>query len=309
MSEVKDFVPKKQSIDELIKQLKLTAFNARRLAEGIDILEEMIKDENCTKFLGLAGALVPAGMRSCIVEMIRNKWIDIIVSTGANVTHDLELAYGEQYKHCKPEEVDDAALRKEGMSRIYDLISVTETFATLEESTQKILEEIPDGSYSTYEIINEIGKRTEDKGSIVRAAFENDVRIIIPAFFDSILGFQVWLHSQDHKMVIDERKDLDFLINLHYQLKDQEKSSGVLILGGGVPKNYILQAVMIPEKPHKYVIQITTDVPYYGGLSGASLEEAKSWGKVGKESKLCTVYCDVTIALPIIVSALKERIK
>lgn len=309
MINVKDFVPKEQSVDELVKQLKLTSLNARRLGEAVDILEEMIKDKNCVKFLGLSGALVPAGMSSCVTEMMKNRWVDIIVSTGANITHDLEMAMGCKFHPCKPEEIDDSKLRKKGFARIYDVYSdIGTSLADVEKDAQRILKDIPEGSYATYELMNEIGKRFK-KNSIVRTAFENDVKIIVPAFFDSFLGFQLWMRSQDHKIFVDEKKDLDYLINLHYRLKEQKKRSGALILGGGVPKNFILQAVLIPETPHKYVVQITTDTPQYGGLSGATLEESISWGKTDKKSKLCTVYCDVTIALPIIVSALKERLE
>jgi len=310
MTNIKDFTPKKQSIDELIKQLKFTAFNARKLSESVDILEEMIKNKNCVKFLGLSGALVPAGMRGCIVKMIKNKWVNVIVSTGANITHDIAMALGgEQYIQCNPEFIDDSKMHEKKISRIYDIISPDKSSIKFEEEVQMILKEIGEGSFATYELLEKIGKKIEDKNSIIKTAVDNDVKIIIPAFFDSILGFQVWMYSQDRKIIIDEKKDLDFLINLHYSLKKDKKDSGILILGGGVPKNYILQAVIIPDKPHKYVVQITTDVPYYGGLSGATLDEAKSWGKVGEKSKLCCVYCDATIALPIIASALKERLE
>lgn len=306
--EVKSFIPKKQSVDELVKQLELTAFNARKLAEAVDALEEMIKDKGCVKFLGLSGALVPAGMRNCIVEMIKNGWVDIIVSTGANITHDIAQSFGEEYIHCDPEKADDLDLRKKGLDRIYDLVSPTETMSTMEKNVQEILKQIKDREYSSFELINEVGKRIEDKDSIVRNAAEKDVKIIVPALVDSILGMQVWVYSQDHGLKIDEMKDLGYLINLNFDLKEKKRNTGALILGGGVPKNFILQSVLMADKPHKYVIQITTDAPQYGGLSGATLDEAKSWGKVDEKSRLCTVYCDATIALPIIVSALKERL-
>lgn len=305
---VKDFIPKRQTVDELVKQLKRTSFNARNLGEAVDIIEEMIRDKSCTKFLGLSGALVPAGMQKCVIEMIKNKWVDIIVSTGANITHDLAIALGgEEYIQCNPSEVDDKKMREQRISRIYDIISPDKTSIKFEKEIQKILKTIDEGSYSTYELVEKIG-RAFDKNSIVRSAASKNVKIIVPAFFDSILGMQVWMHTQERKIIVDERKDLDFLINLNYELKEQKKSTGALILGGGVPKNYILQSVIIPDKPHKYAVQITTDVPQYGGLSGATLEEAISWGKTDAKSKIHTVYCDATIALPIIVSALKERL-
>jgi deoxyhypusine synthase len=305
---VKDFIPKKQTVDELVKQLKQASFNARNLGEAVDILEEMIRDKNCIKFLGLSGALVPAGMQKCIMELIENKWIDIVVSTGANITHDLAIALGgEKYIQCEPSEIDDKEMREQGISRIYDIISPDKTSTNFEKKIQKILKTIDEGTYSTYELLEKIGKSV-NKNSIVHLATINNVKIIVPAFFDSILGMQLWMYTQERKIIVDERKDLDFLINLNYELKGQKKNTGVLILGGGVPKNYILQSVIIPDKPHKYVVQITTDIPQYGGLSGATLEEAISWGKTDAKSKLCCVYCDATIALPIIVSALKERL-
>jgi deoxyhypusine synthase len=308
MKDVKNFVPKKQTIDELLKQLKQTSFNARSLGKAVDVLEEMIKDKNCTKFLGLSGALVPAGMQECIMEMIKNRWVDIIVSTGANITHDLAIALGgEEYIQCEPSEVDDKKMREQGISRIYDIISPDKTSIQFEKEIQKILKTIDEGSYSTYELMEKIGKAVNE-GSITSLAASKGVKIIVPAFFDSILGMQVWMHTQERKIIVDERKDLDFLINLNYELKEQKKSTGAFILGGGVPKNFILQSVIIPDKPHKYAVQITTDTAVYGGLSGATLEESISWGKTNEKSKLCTVYCDVTIALPIIVSALKERL-
>jgi deoxyhypusine synthase len=305
---VEDFAPKKQTVDELVRQLKSTAFNGRQLAEAVDIVEEMAKEKGCVKFLGLAGALVPAGMRGCIVEFIKNGWVDVIVSTGANMTHDMAIGFGEHYLQCIPDESKDEELRKKHISRIYDVLSPDKTSETFETGMQKILADIGEGSFATYELMKMIGDRLKDENSIVRAAAKHGVKIIIPAFFDSIFGFQVWMYSQEHKLAIDERKDLDYLINLHYALKGK-CNSGALLLGGGVPKNYILQSVLIPEKPHKYVVQVTADVPQFGGLSGATLSEAISWGKVTKESRLCTVHCDATIALPIIASALKERIK
>ncbi|MCS7105816.1 MAG: deoxyhypusine synthase [Candidatus Aenigmarchaeota archaeon] len=305
--EVKDFEPKKQSVDELIKQMRKTAFNARKLGEAVEIIEEMIRDKNCVKFLGLAGALVPAGMSKCIVEMIKNKWVDIIVSTGANITHELANCFGEKYYQCEPEKIDDLELREKGLERIYDVYASSTTMAIVEKNIQEILSKIKEGEYATFELLEEIGKSIDKKDSILKAAFDNKVKIIVPGLVDSILGIQVWLYSQDHNLRINEMKDLDFLINLNFDLKKEGKSTGAVILGGGLPKNFILQSVLIADKPHKYVVQITTEVPEYGGLSGATLEEALSWGKVDKNSKICTVYCDLTIAFPIIVSSLKER--
>jgi deoxyhypusine synthase len=309
MTNVKDLEPRKQSVDELVEQMKETAFNARKLGESVDVLEKMINDDKCTKFLGLSGALVPAGMRKCIVEMIRSGWVDVIVSTGANITHDLSITLGkEHYEHCDPDKVDDIKMAQEKISRIYDVLSPDKTSIEFEKGIQKLLDKIGEGEFASYELLKMIGNMLDDNESIVKAAADCGVKIIIPAFFDSILGLQVWMYSQDKKLKINPRKDLNFIIKTHFDLKDRGESSGVFILGGGVPKNYILQAVLIPEKPHKYAVQITTDNPHFGGLSGATLSEAISWGKLTKNSQKCCVNCDVTIALPLILSSLKERL-
>ncbi|MEM7825607.1 MAG: deoxyhypusine synthase family protein, partial [Candidatus Aenigmatarchaeota archaeon] len=266
--EVKDLEPKKQSVDELVKKMRRTAFNARMLGEAVEIIEEMIKDKSCVKFLGLAGALVPAGMSKCIVEMIKNKWVDIVVSTGANITHELANCFGEKYYQCEPEKVNDLELRKKGLDRIYDVYSSSTTMAIVEKKLQEILSKIKEGEYATFELLEEIGKRIKKRDSILRTAFENKVKIIVPGIVDSILGIQVWMYSQDHNLKINEMKDLDFLINLNFDLKKEGENSGAIILGGGLPKNFILQSVLLANKPHKYVIQVTTEIPEYGGLSG-----------------------------------------
>ncbi|MCK4243858.1 deoxyhypusine synthase family protein [Candidatus Bathyarchaeota archaeon] len=298
----------KQTIDDLIKQMKYTAFNARSLGEAVDIIEKMITDKNCVKFLGLSGALVPSGMRLCIVEMIKRNWIDIIVSTGANITHDIAQCFGETYDQIDPEYVDDLELRKKGFDRIYDLVSPVETMETMENNILEILNKIDEKEYSTFELLNEIGKHLNDNQSIVRNAHLNKVKLIVPAFIDSVLGLQVWVNSQTRNLKVNEFKDLGYVVNLNFDLKKKGKNTGCLILGGGVPKNFILQSVLMADKPHKYVVQITTDTPHYGGLSGATLKEALSWGKVDEKSLFTTVYCDTTIALPLIVNSLIERL-
>jgi len=307
MVDVKDFIPKKQTADEIAKQFKNTSFNARSLGEATDIVEEMIRDKKCVKFLGLSGALVAGGMRSCVVEMIKNRWVDVVVSTGAVVTHDMAQCFGEKFTQIDPKKADDMQLRKKGYDRIYDTVSSVKTMAMMEKNVQDIFGKIKDGEYATYEIMEQVGKNIGGN-SIVGAAAKNGVKVIVPAFSDSILGMQFWMHSQDRKVKVNEMRDLGYLINLNFDLKEQKKSSGVVVLGGGVPKNFIFQSVLMADKPHRYVVQITAERPEYGGLSGATLEEAKSWGKVDEKSKLSTVYCDYTIAFPIIISALKERI-
>ena len=293
-----------KGVEELAREMRWTAYNARRLGEAREILLEMVRKRGFN-FLGLAGALVPAGLRGIIVEMIRKGWFDVIVSTGANITHDLSVTFGAKYFQIE-EQKSDLALKARRLYRIYDLYTSNRGFIALEKGIGGMLKEMPTGRYASYELLDNIGAMIRDKGSILRAAHENNVKILVPALTDSILGFQVWMFSQFRDVRLDPFRDLDYIVNLQFDLKSRRKRTGTMILGGGVPKNYILQSSLFAGKPFDYAIQITTDRPEFGGLSGATLEEAKSWGKVAGRAKTCTVYCDATIALPILVSSIRN---
>jgi len=293
-----------RGVEALTKRMGWTAYNARRLGEAREILLEMV-GTGSHNFLGLAGALVPSGLRGIIVELIRNGWFDVVVSTGANVTHDLAMAFGA--KHFQIEgQMSDASLRAKGLCRIYDVCASDKGFVALEKGVGRILRGIPPGQYASHELMDRIGAGLRDRGSILRAAHENNVRVLVPALTDSILGFQVWMFSQFHGVRFDPFRDLEYIVNLQFDLKAKKARTGAMILGGGVPKNYILQSSLFAGKPFDYAIQITTDRPDSGGLSGATLEEAKSWGKLSRKARTCTVYCDATIALPILVSSIRK---
>lgn len=292
---------KKMSVNNLVKEFKSSGvFQAGNLAKAVDIYEEMIKKKASIMF-AFAGALVPGGLRKIVADLIKNNLIHLVVTTGANVTHDLASAFGEDY--FKITEFRDIDLRKKGISRIYDIASPDKSAIGFEKGIQKIFSRIPEGAYSTSEIINKIGGKIKDKDSFVRQAYLKKIPVFVPAFEDSILGIQLWIHSQDRKIKINPLKDIKQIHDWVYE----HKKRGIIILGGGVPKNYALQSGLIPGA-HKYAIQITTDTPYFGGLSGATLNEAISWGKLDEKSKFVTVYSDATIAFPIIVAALRERL-
>lgn len=291
---------KKMSVNQLIEEFRNSGvFQAGNLAKAVDIYEEMLKKKSSV-MLSMAGALVPGGLRKVVSDLIKDGMIDLIVTTGANVTHDLACSFGEKYFKCT--HFDDVKMRKKGISRIYDIASPDRSAAGFERGIQKIFLQIPEGEYSTPELVSLIGKKNKDKNSILKQASLKKVPIFIPAFEDSILGIQLWIHSQDRKLKINPLKDISQMHDWVYS----HKNRGLIILGGGVPKNYVLQSGLIPG-PHKYAIQITTDVPQFGGLSGATLEEAISWGKLDEKSKFVTVYSDATIAFPVLVSAVRER--
>ena len=303
-------VRKGMSVNELVCGMRGCAFGARRLAHAVDIYEEMLKAK-ATKFLGLAGALVPAGMRPVLAEMLRLRFVDVLVTTGANLVHDILEALGEHHYFCCEEErcegkERDAKLREQGVSRIYDVVVKDSAFAALEDFLHRTFEKLDHSRrYSIRELLTEIGKNIKDEGSILRVAFENGIPVFCPALADSIIGLHAFIFKQISPLNVDA---FEYLREIN-EIYCNASRAGVVILGGGVPKNFILQTALVaPRGGFDYAIQITTKTPEDGSLSGATLEEAISWGKLRENAKAVTVYCDATIALPIIIAALRERL-
>ncbi|VVB94069.1 putative deoxyhypusine synthase [uncultured archaeon] len=289
------------TVSELVEAFSGCAFGAGRLSEAVDIYREMVKDRECTKFFGLAGAMVPAGMRQVVSGMIRDGEIDILVTTGANLVHDIIESMG--LHHYKGTDVaDDVQLKHDAVNRIYDVFLPEHHFTNFEEKLQSIFKEIPD-KLSITELLSHIGARLDDDNSILKSAYDTGVPVYCPAIQDSIIGLQAWLYKQTKPLNVDVFADMRGLIDRCYEAK----RAGVLIIGGGVPKNFILQSMLVTPRSFDYAIQLTMDRPETGGLSGATLDEARSWGKVGENARAVTVYSDATITLPIIVAAAKTK--
>lgn len=302
----------KDSITELIAEFHSSGvFGPGRIAKAVDIYTEMIKQKS-TVFLGIAGALVPGGMRKILTDMITEGMVDVIVSTGANVTHDLIEAFGGKHVRHVPYE-SDQELRDKSIDRIYDVFVADESFMKLEDNLKPIFKEIWESNkdetntlvISTCKLMELLGEKLDDENSFVKAAYDNKVPIYVPALSDSVLGLQLWLFSQLNRTLIDDMDDLGSIQRLAW---DSEKA-GAFFLGGGVPKNYIFQSRLMSPKTFDYAIQITMDRVETGGLSGASLEEAISWGKVNSESKMINVVSDITIVLPLIFQATLNNLK
>ncbi|MHA1345796.1 MAG: deoxyhypusine synthase [Candidatus Heimdallarchaeaceae archaeon] len=302
----------KDSITDLIAEFHSSGvFGPGRIAKAVDIYTEMIKQKS-TVFLGIAGALVPGGMRKILTDMIKEGMVDVIVSTGANVTHDLIEAFGGKHVRQVPFK-SDQELREKSFDRIYDAFVADESFVKLEENLQPMFKEIWDNNkdetntlvISTCKLMELIGERLEDEGSFIKAAYDNKVPIYIPALADCVVGLQLWMFSQFNRTLIDDMDDLGSIQRLAW---DSEKA-GAFFLGGGVPKNYIFQSRLMSPKSFDYAIQITMDRVETGGLSGASLEEAISWGKVDSKSKMINVVSDITIALPLIFKATLNNLR
>jgi deoxyhypusine synthase len=288
------------TVSELVEAFSGCAFGAGRLFEAVDIYREMVKDRECTKFFGLAGAMVPAGMRQIVSDMIRDGEIDILVTTGANLVHDIIESMG--LHHYKGTDVaDDVQLKHDAINRIYDVFLPEHHFTDFEEKLQSIFKVIPE-NLSITELLSHIGAKLDDDNSILKSAYDMGVPVYCPAIQDSIIGLQAWLYKQTKPLNVDVFADMRGLIDRCYEAK----RAGVMIVGGGVPKNFILQSMLVTPRSFDYAIQLTMDRPETGGLSGATLDEARSWGKIGEKARSVTVYSDATITLPIIVAAAKS---
>lgn len=289
------------SVNDLVRGMSHCGFGARRLSEAALIYEKMLSGD-FTKFLTISGAMVPAGMREIVSSQIRRGHVDVLVITGANLVHDIIESFG---CHClgSPDS-DDAALREEGKSRIYDVFLRDEDFAAFEELMQRIM---PDTEkiLSGRELMSILGSKIEDKRSILRSAYEMNVPVFCPALPDSMIGLQAWMHSQTKKLTVDAFADIKEIVDICYACQ----RSGILIVGGGVPKNFALQSMLLTPNSFDLAIQLTTDTPENGGLSGATLSEAVSWGKISENARYVTVYGDATITLPLLVAAAVERLE
>lgn len=303
---------KGMSVDELVRAWGNIGAIAKNLSKATDIMEKMIKDKECTKFFGLAGAMVPIGMKQVIIDMVRDHWIDVLVTTGANLTHDLIEGLG--YNHLQGDhKVDDAELHKKGLDRIYNVFMPNNVYEGLEEFCFKAFKEMNESvpglsegkGIGIREFLWELGKRCPEKNSILRACYEEKVPVYCPAIGDSGIGLMAWQYSQENKFPVLVFEDLKELMDLAF---DSGKLAAVII-GGGVPKNHIVQTFQFCPNKASYAVQITMDRPEPGGSSGAELREAISWGKLSDTAEYKDVICDATIALPIISASLKTRLK
>ncbi len=304
---------KKRKLSELTSAMKDTAFQGRKLGEAVEAWAEMLREKEVTILMGLSGAMVPAGMGKIIAFLIRNKMIDCLVSTGANIFHDVHEALGG--KHYKGSlAVSDEVLLKHRIDRMYDVYASEREFRKADHLISNFVKTLePQREYSSREFLSLLGAKISkqgDKNSITVSAYECGVPIFVPAMNDSSIGIGIAIARRGgHKLIIDSMKDVDELT----RIVEQAKKTGVIYVGGGVPKNFIQQTEVISSilglelGGHDYAIQFTTDSPQWGGLSGSTFEESVSWGKIAPVAKKVQVFVDATIALPIVVHALLEK--
>jgi len=294
----------------LIESYNKMAFQSRNLARASKIFDTIIKDKDCTNILCLAGSLVSAGMKKIIIDLIENDMIDIIVSTGAIVV-DQDFFEGLGFNHYRGfSNADDNELRKLMIDRIFDTFIDEEDLRKCDMTTKEIADEMKPGAYSSREFIYEMGKYLDSYGknpeSFVLSAYKKDVPIFCPAFSDSSAGFGLVFHQtekKDKSISIDSVKDFKELAELKVKAKD----TGIIMIGGGVPKNFVQDTVVAAdilgvEAPmHKYAIQLTVADERDGALSGSTLKEANSWGKVDSGFEQM-VYGEATLTFPILAS-------
>lgn len=322
-----------KSISKLLSEMSHTGFQGKSLAKVVDVFESMIKDKDLTIFLGYAGSLSTTGQWKIINWLIENRYIDVLIPTGANITEDIVEAMGFAYWQGS-HNTNDSDLFSEGLNRYYDVYGKETDYLEMTELIANFILTLDENeNYTSRGFLKLFGKWLLEKDikSIVATAAENDVPIFCPAIADSPYGDAALIaKSRGFSLKIDAMQDyVEFM-----QMAEHVKESGVVYIGGGVPKDFIqLFAVTsdllyenryVPNRegglhrkdvgdsetyyPHKYAIQITTDSPQWGGLSGCTFEEAVSWGKENPEGGLVQCYCDATIALPIVSHAISERV-
>src|SRR6201996_2095109 len=309
---------KQHNVIPLVDAMQSMAYSSRDLARAASIYERMLRDQDCGVILCLAGSLISAGLKQIFIDLIRNNMVDSIVSTGANIV-DQDFFEALGYKHWIANDLlkqgtEDSMLRELMIDRIYDTLIDEEELRDCDATTEKIADSLDPRPYSSREFIRAMGAFLEAEGkvpakggvdSVIYAAYQHDVPIFCPAFSDCSAGFGLVAHQhkrQDKpKVSIDSAKDFYELT----QLKIANPTTGLLMIGGGVPKNFAQDIVVAAdilgnEAPmHKYAIQITVADVRDGALSSSTLKEASSWGKVDTTFEQM-VYSEATLALPLI---------
>ncbi len=291
-------------IIDLINQFDSSGvLGAGRVSRACNILADMIQDRDMNVFMSLGGPLIPGGMRNIVTKMINEGHVDLIVSSGANITHDLVEAFGGS--HYRHEGRDDEDLNADGIGRIADINVGADDFTIFETEIIKIFEKIASEkkNISIQELLFEIGLLVDDENSFLAAAARNNVPIFAPGLIDSMMGLQLWIFNQDHDFVVDAVADMHYLSDIVFE----SEKVGAVLLGGGLTKHYTLASNVIKGGLDS-AIQITMDRPEAGSLGGAPLEEAKSWAKAKCGSNLASVVGDVTVIFPLIYAGALDKI-
>lgn len=297
------------SVGELAEEMRRAGvIGAGRVGRAVEIVAEMFSDPDYTVFLSLSGPLVPSGMRLIFTDLIRDEYVDAVVTNGANMVHDIVEAMGKAHLVGRTD-MDDVELHERGINRAYDIFIEDDTWQALESYIGGILDGLPEEvrvDVPIHGLLREIGLRLDDEDSILFNAAKKGVPIFSPGFLDSMLGIPLWMYSKRARLVINPLRDFDLLGEMVYDAK----KSGAIILGGGTPKHHT-QYMNTLREGLDAAVQISSARVDDGSLSGAPLRESVSWGKLKAEGleKTSTIFGDVTIVFPLIVAAALEKIK
>ena len=310
-------VTREGGLGDLLQQFQSTSIQARNLGRCLEVWENALRDrKRPTIFLGLSGPLIAAGLRKVLRDLIDWGVVDVVVSTGAVLYQDLYQSIGGHHWIGTPS-ADDVALRSLYLDRIYDTYVDELKFEDTDRVIGKITEQFPRRPASSREFLGFLGARFPDPNSILATAARRGVPVFSPALIDSSIGIGLTLYHQANRtradrFILDAVRDNYELV----QILSQSPRTAVIYIGGGTPKNWINDGIVMANyafgregEGHYYALQITTDVPHWGGLSGSTLDEAQSWGKISATATRAMAHVDASIGLPLLAGALWDRRK
>jgi len=300
-----------RTVADMLRAFAGMSIQARNLGQCYEVLEAMLRDpDRPTILLGLAGPLIAGGLRQVIRELVEHNLVDVVVSTGAILYQDLYQARG--YAHYRGStRADDAALRELYVDRIYDTYVDEVGFANTDTWIGRVADELPPGPYSSRMLMDALADRIDDPLSIVATCRRHGVPMFLPALNDSSIG--IGLTEHHHRCVLEGKPGvLISSIQDNYELTQivaRSPATAAFFVAGGVPKNYINDAIVTsyvfgqPDHGHRYALQVTTAVSADGGLSGSTLDEAESWGKVRHGASRAMAWLEPTVSLPLLATA------
>ncbi len=294
-------------IEKIFEQMsKSGGFESRNLAESLDILTTMIKDDNCQKFLSFVAAIMSTGLRGIVKDMLKNKWFNVVITTCGALDHDIARHFSNYNEGSFT--LDDVMLAKENIHRLGNVLVPMDSYGPLiEEKMQLFLEEEYNKGtreMSTEDICKMIGSHLGED-SFLYWASKNDIKVIVPGIVDGAVGSQIWMFTQKHAdFKLNITKDADTLSGIIFKAK----KSGALMLGGGISKHHTLWWNQYRDGLD-FAVYITTAQEFDGSSSGALVREAISWGKVTQNAKQTTIHAEITTALPFLYSALLSKLK
>tara|TARA_B000000460_G_scaffold190740_1_gene137835 strand:+ start:326 stop:1264 length:939 start_codon:yes stop_codon:yes gene_type:complete len=300
-------ITRESSLEKIFEQMsKSGGFESRNLADGLDALTIMIKDNDCQKFLSFVGAIISTGLRGIIKDMIKNRWFDVVITTCGALDHDIARHFSNYNEGSFS--LDDVTLAEENIHRLGNVLVPRDSYGPLiEEKMQLFLEEEYNNGIremSTEDICKMIGMHLGEDSFLYWAA-KNDIKVIVPGIVDGAVGSQIWMFTQKHAdFKLNITKDADTLSGIVFKAK----KSGALMLGGGISKHHTLWWNQYRDGLD-FAVYITTAQEFDGSLSGALVREAISWGKVTQKARQTTIHAEITTVLPFLYSALLSKLK